>query len=68
VLISALRCDRCEDTTHIPVDDDLLDDPRAVMRDAVENDWLVQHTATDHTYGRAVCPLCRMAGYGKDWS
>lgn len=67
MLIVALRCDRCEDTTHIPADETLTD-AREVMHDAVKNDWLVQHTATDHTYGRAVCPLCQMAGYGKDWA
>ena len=65
MLIPALRCDRCEVTTHVR-DGEGFDDARDLMRDAVQNGWHVQHTVTDHTYGRAVCPSCRAAGYGKD--
>lgn len=65
MLIPALLCDRCHETRHTRA---TIDDGRALMHDAVKNGWLVQHIATDHTYGRAVCPHCRAAGCGRSWS
>lgn len=64
MLIPALLCNSCP-TAHIRPD---IDNPRELMRDAVQHGWHVQNTVTDHTYGRAVCPHCRLAGHGKDWA
>lgn len=65
MLIPALLCDRCRATRHSRAD---IDDERDLMCDAEQHGWHVQRTVKDHTYGRAVCPLCRQTDDRKDWA
>lgn len=65
MLIPALLCDRCRTTVHVRPDVDYEPD---LLRDALEHGWHVQHTAKDHTWGRALCPACRKTDDRKDWA
>lgn len=64
MLIPALLCDRCYTFRHVRGDIDETD----LLRDAIQHGWHVQNTAKDHTYGRAMCPLCRQSDDRKDWA